>query len=372
MNGGITIGQIGGIPIRLDWTWFIIFALVTLSLAGGMLPGAYPELGTGILWLLGTLTSLLFFGSVLLHELGHAYVARRNSIPVRGISLFVFGGVAQLGAEPRTPGAEFRIAIAGPIVSLALAALFGGLYLLDQHIPLLAAPSAWLAQINLILALFNLIPGFPLDGGRVLRAAIWQWSGSLQRANRVAGVTGQLTAWGFMGYGLFLILGGNLLGGVWLGLMGWFVRNASAGNVAHSTLQEQLRGVTVAQAMDRAYPQVSGKLPLDQLVQEYVLQGGQRMFVVVPNGQPGGLVTLRDVTAIPRGQWKDVTAQQVMVPWKRMRHVQPDTDVLSALHMMDEHTLAHLPVVADDGQVVGLLGREQVVQYLRVRAEVGV
>lgn len=371
MKTGITIGQVWGIPIRLDWSWFFIFALVTWSLAGGYLPGAYPDLGTGALWLLGALTSVLVFGSVLLHELGHAYVAQRNGIAVRGISLFIFGGVAALQSEPRTPGAEFRIAIAGPIVSFALAVLFGGLYLLDRHIPLLAAPSVWLAEINLLLAMFNMIPGFPLDGGRVLRAAVWRWSGNEWKATKVAAFTGQLVAWGFVGYGFVLLLVGSFVGGLWMALIGWFLLGAARTSVAQKQVQQQLHGVAVGQVMNRTVPHIESKLPLDQLVNEYVVRGGQRSFVVQANGHGPGLVTLREIKATPRARWRDMTAADVMVPLARLHTIAPDTHVLAALDIMEHDHAAHVPVVAN-GQVVGLFGHEQVLQYVRARAEAGV
>lgn len=199
MENSVKLGRIWGIPVGLHWSMFLVFGLVTWSLAMGYFPDEYPMLSAPVYWLLGLITSVLFFGSILAHEMGHAIVAQRNQVPVRGITLFIFGGVAQLEQEVRSPGAEFRITIAGPLVSLALAGLFGLLWLLDQSVPYLAAPSIWLARINLLLAAFNMIPGFPLDGGRVLRAIVWKWTGSLIRATRVATFTGQLAAFGFIG-----------------------------------------------------------------------------------------------------------------------------------------------------------------------------
>ena len=186
MESRVSLGRIWGIPIGLHTSWFIIFLLLTFSLAVGYFPNEYDNLSAPAAWLLGAITSILFFGSVLAHELAHAWVALRNGIPVRSITLFIFGGVAQIEREPHTPGAEFRIAIAGPVMSLALAGLFYGLYQIDQPVAYLAAPSIYLARINLILGLFNAIPGFPLDGGRVLRAIVWKFTGNLRRATRIA------------------------------------------------------------------------------------------------------------------------------------------------------------------------------------------
>ncbi|MBN1964367.1 MAG: site-2 protease family protein, partial [Anaerolineae bacterium] len=228
MESNIKLGRMWGVPIGLHTSWFLIFGLVTFSLAAGYFPAEYDNLPVGAYWLLAALTAVLFFASVLAHELGHVWMALRERVPVRGVTLFMFGGVAQIEEEPRTPGGEFRIAIAGPLVSLSLALLFEVVYLLDRGVsPYLAAPSLWLARINLILAVFNMIPGFPLDGGRVLRAIIWKITGSQARATRIAGGVGQVVAVGFMGLGVLEILAGGMINGLWLIFIGWFLQNAA-------------------------------------------------------------------------------------------------------------------------------------------------
>lgn len=371
MEASINLGRIKNIPIGLHWSLLLVFGLLTWSLARGYFPEEYPSLPASAHWFLAVLTSVLFFGSVLLHELGHALVALRNHIPVRQITLFIFGGVAQLEQETRRPGAEFRIAAAGPLVSLGLAGLFGGLYLLDQHIPYLAAPSLWLARINLLLALFNLIPGFPLDGGRILRAIIWQVSGSLHRATQAAAFIGQLVAFGFIGWGLYTIFTGSFFNGIWLAFIGWFLQNAAAASYAQVNLEEILRGIKVSQVMNRDYQAVPSILSLNQLVEEKVLAGGQRTFFVSDNGHPRGMLTLRDVAAIPQSKWRFTTVEQVMVPLKRLTQVQPNLELLSALQIMDKANVAQVPVIEGDS-LVGLLSREQVLHYIRTRAELGI
>src|SRR3990172_7077739 len=223
MEASFKLGSVWGIPIGLHTSWFLIFILLTWSLMSGYFPEEYPQLSSVINFIMALITSSLFFGSVLAHELGHSFVALRNQIPVRGITLFIFGGVAQIGQEPRSPGAEFHIAIAGPIVSLGLAALFGGLWLLDQQVPILAAPSTWLARINFILAAFNMVPGFPLDGGRVFRAIVWKFTGDFRRATQVAATVGQFIAFAFIAFGMFTVLQGNFFNGLWLVFLGWFL-----------------------------------------------------------------------------------------------------------------------------------------------------
>lgn len=371
MQANVKLGRIFGIPVGLHASWFLIFGLVTWSLALGYFPAEYPALSPATYWLLGALTSILFFGSVLLHELGHSIVALRNGIAVRGITLFIFGGVAQIDQEPNTPGAEFRIAIAGPATSLGLALLFGALWLLDQPIPHLAAPTMWLARINLMLAAFNLIPGFPLDGGRVLRAIVWQVTRSFQRANQVASVSGQVVAAGFIGVGVFIILGGNLFNGLWLVFIGWFLQNAAAATYAQASLREQLRGVKVGQLMSHDHPRVFTRMSLQEVIEDQILSTGQRCFLVVDDGHLVGVLGLRDVAAVPKTERAGTLVAQVMVPWERLSVVTPETELMDALQLMDDRQVAQLPVAVGD-LVLGMISREHVLRYIRLRSELKV
>jgi Zn-dependent protease/predicted transcriptional regulator len=371
MEANLKLGRIWGIPIGLHLSWFLIFILITWSLSTGYFPQEYPQLSEPVHILLGVVTSLLFFGSVLGHELGHAFIALRNKIPVNGITLFIFGGVAQIAQEPKSPGAEFRIAIAGPAVSLGLSLLFGGLYLLVKDVPVLAAPGVYLMRINLMLALFNLIPGFPLDGGRVLRAIVWKITNSFQKATQAASFSGQLVAFGFIGSGIFTIFTGNLMNGLWLAFIGWFLQNAAASTYAQTNLQNQLRGIRVGQVMARDFIRIPSLTPLSTLVNERVLTGGQRNFFVADNGRLLGMITLRDIAEIPQTKWGFITSQQAMVPFEKLVRVTPETELLAALQIMDTADVAQVPVVKDE-EIVGLLSREQVVHYLRTRAELGI
>ena len=371
MKAGLRIGKLFGIPVELHVSWFLIFGLVTWSLAGGLFPQEYPNMQTGLYWLLGLLTSLLFFGSVLLHELGHSLVALRDAVPVRKITLFIFGGLAQIEKEPPTPGSEFRIAVAGPLVSLTLAALFGGLWLLDKPLSFLAAPSIWLARINLILGLFNLIPGFPLDGGRVLRAILWQRTGSFYRATRIAGTVGNVVAIGFIGFGALTTFNGNFINGMWLIFIGFFLQNAASSNVATSGFREALHGVTVGRVMAHDFPKVPGNAVIQQLVDEQVLSAGQRYFMVSDNGQLEGMLTLRDITEIPQRQWRFTAIRNAMVPLERLITVGPEQELWEALQTMDTNNINQVPV-CDEHEIRGVLSREQIVRYVRLRSELGV
>ena len=371
MESNIKLGLVRGIPIGLHRSWFLIFILVTWSLASAYFPAEYPNLSTPVYWGLGLITSVLFFGSVLLHELGHAFIAQRNRVPVRRITLFIFGGVAQMGRDPATPGTEFRIAIAGPVVSLALAAVFAGFWYLDRAIPYLAAPSLWLARINLLLGLFNLVPGFPLDGGRVLRSAIWKITGNFQRATHIAATFGQVVAFGFIVWGLYTVLRGQFFTGFWLVLIGWFLQNAAAATYRQMTLRESLGGITVRQMMVSPCQEVSGSVSLMELVNQRVFKEGAQCFYIANTGQLDGLLTLKDITSIPRERWERVTAEQAMVPQEQLVTATPDMDLVQALSLMDDTPYAQLPVMEGD-RFVGMLSRDQIIHFIRLRTELNV
>lgn len=370
MGSSIKLGRILGIPVSLHVSWFLIFVLVTWSLAAGYFPNEYPGLALPAYAIMGLVTSLLFFGSVLLHELAHSIVAGREGIPVKSINLFIFGGVAQITREPKTAGAEFRITIAGPLTSLALAALFALLYRLDSAVPVLAAPSIWLARINLMLGLFNLIPGFPLDGGRVLRAVVWKLTSNFQRATQVATGAGQLIAFAFMAIGALSLFGGDFFNGLWLIMIGWFLQNAAASSMAQTNIEHRLSGVTVDQAMSRDCQYVSGDTRLDEIVNEQVLSGGKRCFFVTDTGRLRGLLTLRDMARVGRERWNSVTAAQTMVPVDKLVRVSTKTPLIEALQAMDQANVAQIPVVEDE-HVVGLLTRDNILHAIRVRTELG-
>jgi Zn-dependent protease/predicted transcriptional regulator len=375
----INLGRILGIPIQLSWTWFLIFVLVTWSLADGYFPAQYPTLSPAVHLIIAAVTSALFFASVLAHELGHAYIAVREGIGVRSITLFIFGGVAQLEEEPRTAGAALRVALAGPVVSVALGLFFGALWLLDQAIPWLAAPSIYLAQLNLILAGFNMIPGYPLDGGRVLQAIVWHFSGDGRRATRMAAMVGQLVAFGFIGLGITVAINGNLFNGLWLAFIGWFLQNAAGAAAGSSRVEEVLEQLSVQQVMRRDWPEVSGRLPLSNLVEDHMLRGTPRYFLVRRegygitengDGYPHGMLTATDIMRRPQSSWGRTTAEQVMVPWEKVVTVSPDMSLLLAMRAMDRANVAQVPVVTG-GQLVGVLAREGVMHALQVQMEMG-
>ena len=322
--------------------------------------------------MLGLATSLVFFLSVLAHELGHAYLALRNQVPVKGISLFFFGGVAQITQEPRTPGMEFKIAIAGPLVSLALAMFFwadlpaGCSNPLPRTLQRVPGPD----QLDSCSVQHDprVSTGWRPCAAIDRMESLWRF----QTLNLDCSRVGQLVAFGFIGFGIYSALTAGLVNGLWLGFIGWFLLNAASSAYMQTTLQDRLEGVTVAQVMQRNYPIVAGNMTLDRLVQEQVMTLGQQVFVV--NGfepdRRSGILTLNDIKRQPAQKWRFLTTEQAMIPWERLAQVNPDTPLFEALKKMEESGLIQVPVV-NGSRVEGLVSHEQVLNYLRLRTELG-
>jgi len=364
----IPLGRIFGIPIGLDYSWFLIFALLTWTLATSYYPTEFGNWPVAQYWIVGAITAILMFVSVLLHELGHSVVAMRYKIPVSSITLFIFGGVAQIGAEPPSAIAEFWIAIAGPLVSFILALLFRLLQPLAGAFAPLLALAEYLAYINGTLALFNVIPGFPLDGGRVFRAIVWGVTHNLRKATLVAAIVGRFIAYLFILLGVWQIFTGNLGNGIWIAFIGWFLENAASAQVRQQTVHDLLAGHHVSDAMRRDCTTVSPDASLEQLVNEHILGSGRRCLVVQQNDRVAGLLTLHDVKKIPRSEWPTTSAAQVMTPVEQMKWIQPDAELVDALGEMDRNGVNQLPVMVDK-QIQGVLGRDDVISMLRTLSE---
>jgi Zn-dependent protease len=371
VRGSLTLGKIFGIPIKLHISWFLVAALVTWSLAGGFFPRSYPGWSGATYWIVGAVTALLFFASVLLHELGHSLVALREKVPVKGITLFIFGGVAQIGDEPPTPGAEFRIAIAGPLTSLLLAALSALLRAGFSGTAVLAAPLAYVARINLMLAFFNLIPGFPLDGGRVLRSAIWGLGGSFRTATRWATAVGRGVAYLFILFGLGQMFLGGFVNGLWTVFIGWFLKDAASASYQQAILREKLTGVTLRDLAPQRCVAVPADLPVVQLTAQYVLGAGQQCFFVMDGGGVRGTIGLSNLRAVPPEQRDQLTAGQIMTPVERLFRAQADEELLTLLRRMEEAN-AHEVSVEENGRLLGLISRGNLLNYLRLRTELSV
>jgi Zn-dependent protease len=370
-NGNITIGHVWGIPIQINPSLFFILALLTWTLAAGIIPREYPEISDLGRWLTALFTALLFFASILFHELAHAWVARRNGIPVQSVTLYIFGGIAQLGGKPNTPGAEFRVAAIGPASSVFLAAAFFVLNEAFGDRGYIGASSEWLARINLTLALFNLLPGYPLDGGRILESIVWGATKSQERGVRVASGAGQIIAYGLMAIGAWLAFQGDLLSGVWLVVIGFILHNAATTERRAFLQQGQLAGTPVSQVMGIVRePEVPAGLTMQDLVERHILGQGQASFIVTAAGNPVGVLSLRDVSNVPRTDWDQTTTGDVMTPLADLPRVGPNDELLTAVQVMDANQLLQLPVF-DGSRLAGLLTRDEVIHHLRLRSEAG-
>jgi len=367
----LSLGRILGIPVGLDPSWFLIFVFMTWSLASSYFPTEFKNWPQIEYWIVGAVTTLLLFGSVVLHELGHSLVALRYKIPVNSITLYIFGGIAQIGSEPPSAMAEFWIAIAGPAVSFGLALLFQILQPIFTGIAPLLALAKYLAYINGSLALFNLIPGFPLDGGRVFRAIVWGTSHNLRKATLVAATVGRVIAFLFILFGVWQIFSGNLGNGLWIAFIGWFLESAATSQVQQQMAHDLLEGHTVQQIMNRNYISIPAASTLQNLVDTHILASGRRCFVVTDNsGQFIGLLTLHHLSEIPKADWPTKTAGQVMTPMSRIKWLQPTTPVKAALKEMDQGGVNQLPVMLNN-QILGMLTREDVISFLHTQAELG-
>jgi Zn-dependent protease/CBS domain-containing protein len=371
--GGVRLGRVAGIEVRVDWSWFPVYGFLAWTLAGGIF-GRMFHFAPGPSWALGLLAALLLFGSVLFHELSHAVVARRLGMEVAGITLFLFGGVAQINGEPPTPRAEFCVAVAGPLASLFLGfACLGAAWALP---PVAGArpPAAlltYLGVVNLCLALFNLIPAFPLDGGRILRSALWQLTGSLRHATQWASRSGRVFGLGLVGYGLVweVALHGEV-SGLWLALVGWYLHGAAVAAYQQVWLRGALSGVPVLEAMTDEVPVVDGDLRIPQFVEEFLLRHGQAAYPLVRDGELLGVVTLEDVQRLERNLW-GVTCVGVLARMpEEQRVVEDDQDAWTALTQMLEAGTSRLLVV-HHGRLRGIISREGLLKLVQRRSRLG-
>ncbi len=364
---GIKLGRVFGIPIYLNPSWFVVFLLVTWSLAVGYFPASHPDWATEAHWGLAATSALLLFVSVLIHELAHSLVALRHGLPIASITLYVFGGVARITEEPRQAGVEAQVAVAGPAASLGLAAAFALASRLPLPAPVLAI-AGYLAIVNLLLAVFNMLPGFPLDGGRLLRAHLWQRWGSLTRATRAASRAGQALAYVFMAAGGLTLLLGGLVAGLWWLMIGWFLDNAARSGYQHVLVRQALEDVTVGQLMIRDVLSVERDVAVDQFIDDYLLRHPQRTFPVTEDGRLAGLVALEDVRRVAVSDRAGTTVGQIMTPRERLCLAAPDDSAYAALKCMVDHDVGRLPVMVDDS-LVGLVSRDQLLRVVALKSE---
>jgi len=386
MGNGFRIGRVAGIDVFLDWSLLIIFFLVAFSLATAIFPRWHPEWSIAHAWGTALAAAVLLFVSVLVHELSHALAGRRHGASVKRITLFLFGGMAEVENEPPSWRGEFWMAIVGPVTSLVIGITcsMAALYMAGLTRPinpaeleqLLASLSTlptlllWLGQVNIILALFNMLPGFPLDGGRVLRAVLWGMTGNLRKATRWAAGGGQLFGWLLIVSGIAMMLGMRVplfgtgfAGGIWISLIGWFLNYAARSSYRQLVARESLETVPVTRLMQTEFATVSPDLALDRLVEDYVLHSAQRGFPVVENDRLVGMVSMEDLRKLPRENWPAQHVRNIMTPVSRLIQVGRQDDSFKALSLLGEGKVNQIPVV-ENGYVRGLIRREDILKWL--------
>jgi Zn-dependent protease/CBS domain-containing protein len=370
MESSFKLGRIFGVNVGVHWSWLFILFIVTWSFAEGVLHHYYPAWDASQRWGAGALIAGVFFLSILTHELAHAVVANRNGLDVRDITLFLFGGASTLTKEPATPAVEFKVAVVGPLTSLALGAVFAAGWLLlrgpNHH---LAAISANLALINGSLAAFNLLPGYPLDGGRVFRSIVWARGHDHLAATRTAARAGEWIAYGVMGVGVMYTFFGGFVMGIWFLLIGIFLKNASAGSYEAEMRESILAGVPVSAAMRTDVEQVAPDVSIDQLVREHILPKNAGCFAVGV-GELQGLVTLSDIHKIAQGEWPTTSVYRAMTPANQLATVSPSDSIEDALRLLASRDVNQLPVLRGR-DFLGVITRADILSFIRVRQDIG-
>ena len=355
-----------GITFHIDLAWIVVFALMALSL-GAQFSKEHPHWSATHTGIVGIVTCLLFFLSIILHEVAHCLVAKAAALPVQSITLFILGGVSQIGKEAQRPAIEFFVSIAGPVASVAISASFAVVHMASRgNLETVAAVAEWLAEINLVLALFNLIPAFPLDGGRILRAVLWGISGNFSKATRVASVVGRTTSMLFFFGGVLFFAASQLTYGLWTGLIGWFLWTASRQNQRQAELRDSLSGLTASDLMVSNCPRVQTGTSLARL-EDGVERGSHPRWVLVLNGASlEGILAWEQVTAVARELWDQTRIEALMTPLAALRWVRPQQGVVHILEAMDREGIPQVPVV-DNGRLLGVLGRAEVHHFLHHR-----
>ncbi len=384
MKSSFTLGRIAGIDIGVHYTWVFAFILIAWSLSAGFFPQIAPGGTVAAYWILGILASLALFVSVLLHEMAHSLVAKSRGLNVSSITLFIFGGVSNLQEEPKSAGTEFAMAIVGPLTSLVLGGILFGVGVTmgvqDSPFALLVGGNIsqyppgpafiyYLSSINIILGIFNLIPGFPLDGGRVLRSIIWGSTKNLSKSTNIAALFGRFFGWAFIAYGVFTLLGGNFLGGLWIAFIGWFLASAADASRREVTLREQLSGVKVSRVMNTKPVTIKASTTVEEVVHNAFLQCHCRAVPVTNDSRAIGIVTLDDVKKVGKDRWAYTSAEQIMTK-EPLYSVSPEDDLSTALNLLSQHEINQL-LVLKDGELAGLITRADIIRYLQMSQELG-
>jgi Zn-dependent protease/CBS domain-containing protein len=383
MKSSLRLFRIAGIDIGIHYTWIFIFVLITWSLAAGVFPAQHPHQSTAVYWTMGVITALLLFVSVLLHELAHSLVAKSRGMQVSSITLFILGGVSNLEEEPEKPGIEFSMAIVGPLTSLIIGIICWGIVsgmtgALVTPVQLfngsvfntpLEVVIGYLAWINVLLAAFNLLPGFPLDGGRVLRSILWGSTGSLIKATNIAGRIGQVFGWALIGFGVYELLSGNFIGGLWIAFIGWFLMSAADSSRKEITLRERLSHIKVRDVV-RVEPQtIPPETTVSDLVNHIFSQQHGRAIPVCRDGRLRGIVTVTDVKKVPQDRWSTTTVESIMTS-APLYTVNPDDNLNMVMKLISQHDINQV-LVNRDGQCAGMLSRADIIHHIQFSQEMG-
>jgi Zn-dependent protease/predicted transcriptional regulator len=370
---GFLIGRILGIPIYLHASWVIVFGLISLSLVS-QFQSEYSKWSSLQHWTVGLVTSILFFASVIFHELCHSIVARRYKIQVISITLFIFGGLARIGRDPNKAIQEFNIAAAGPVSSYFLAAVFLGIAKVFAGQSMIEASAGYLSVINFWLATFNLLPGFPLDGGRIFRALAWAWTKDFSRATRIAGASGRFIAYGMILIGIWLAaVQHQWQSGLWTAFIGWFLLNAAQESVAQLAVREMLSGLRASDVMSHEIPNVPGSISLAEYGAE-VLRTGRRFHLVTTDDRLVGMMNTHALNSVPQDEWASTSVQAAMIPHDKILWAAPEEPLLRLLERLSSLDINQMPVVTDGTSgthVVGMISRDSILRVLQARAELG-
>jgi Zn-dependent protease len=366
VTNSFTIGRVGGISIGLNWTWLVVFALIVWTWATGIFPDTNPGLSDGTYVAMAVVGAFLFFASILLHELGHAFQARREGMEIEGITLWLFGGVAKFKGMFPSAGAEFRIAVAGPLVSLLLGGIFVALAVLASLPEPADGVAAWLGYVNLLLLVFNLVPALPLDGGRVLRSALWHFRGDFAWATRVSATIGRGFGYVMIGAGIASLIFLNDFGGVWLAFIGWFLLIAAGAEDRYLATRQALAGLRVRDLMVREPVTTSADITLGQFMDDIVWTRRYTTYPVTDNGHAVGLLPFRCVAEVPRREWDSRTVGDCMIPRERVPVVAEDDELITAAGELADNDVSRA-LVLDGERLVGLLSVTDVARALEMR-----
>jgi len=370
-RSSIKLFKVFGIEIRLDYSWFIIFALFAYYFGFDYFPRVLSGLNEGLLALITIITVILFFTSVLIHEMSHSLVARRRGTSVKRITLFIFGGMAEIEKEPETPYSEFVMAIAGPTASFVMGIIFGVIWILTVNIAPIREPVKYLAIINIVLGVFNMLPGYPLDGGRVLRSIVWRVTGNLERSTFIASTVGRVIGFMIIAVGVFFILTGNFLNGVWLAFIGWFLQSSAQRGYRQLIFETSIKGIKVGDVMNENIVNVTKDMTIQDLVDDYFMKYRFGRFPVIEDEKTQrfiGVISLHDIKGVSKEEWAEVKIGDIVKTVSEIEKVNMSMEISDAIKKMGKNNLGHL-VIMSGGRLRGIITKSDVMRFIKIRSE---